>query len=845
MNEALSQPVHSFSFRPWLWLAFIGVCLGLADYVYCQTASTGALTGVVLDVSGAVVPGVKIQVTKQDGSETRTTTSDEGGRFGLLQLAPGQYQLKAEKTDFASLNLSDVQISVAETHRVELHLGPPVRLENVQVSSDSAIVQTDSSALGRGLNQRAVTGLPLVTRNFTQITGLSPGVISGVYHAGELGTGGTGLSQIGKSNDGIYVHGSRSYDNNWLLDGMSVSDILSSGATSGGIPIPNPDAIEEFKMQTGLYDAAFGRAAGANVSVITKAGTNRYHGTVFEFLRNDVLNANDFFFNQTDQPRPNLKQNQFGVVIGGPIQKDRLFFLASYQGTRQINGLATGQARIACSANLSEPPLTNDRSATALGKLFGEQTGANGGVAVNPDGSNINPAALALLNFKLPDGSFLIPNPQTIEPERSLASEGFSAFTQPCEFDENQYLTNLDYAPSQKHHLAERFFSARNDQKVTFPSNGFNPIGNIPGFNSPVNSEFVVLSVADTYQLGTHSLNEARVGFVRTRTSTGASAPFTWSDVGVAEGEMNRNNQLPSLRITGSISMAPALPRTYTQNSFVYNDVFSTIKGKHTLKFGGSLTRVQAALDFSGFGSYVQFLSWPDFLLGLDAHDNGTGTFSNVFASMDLFGLLNRDFRAWEFSAFAQEDYRVGKALTLNLGLRYERPGQFGDVLGRNSSFDVRKANSNPPPDGSLDGYIVASNFPGTAPEGVVRTRNTFGTYGAGQNTVAPRIGFSWQVLPSRSWLILRGGYGIYYSRPTGQVFSESVTALPFTLLRQSTGLSNAGATFGAPFAQPFPTPTSFPQFVPYSPTANLGLTSISPSIRPGAMQQFAVNVQT
>src|SRR5438270_1669770 len=188
------------------------------------------------------------------------------------------------------------------------------------------MVQPDTSALGRAVSRDTIIGLPLVTRNFTQIAGLSPGVAAGVYNAGELGTGTTALSQIGKSNDGIFVHGARSYDNNWQLDGISVSDVQGSGSISGGIPIPNPDMLEEFKVQTGLYDASFGRGAGSNVSVITKSGTNQYHGTIFEFLRNDVLNANDYFLNRTGQRRPTLKQNQFGFALGGPIKKDKLLF---------------------------------------------------------------------------------------------------------------------------------------------------------------------------------------------------------------------------------------------------------------------------------------------------------------------------------------------------------------------------------------------------------------------------------------------------------------------------------------------------------------------------------------
>ena len=284
------------------------------------------------------------------------------------------------------------------------------------------------------------------------------GVISGVFNAGELGLGGVALSQISRSNDGIYVHGARSYNNDSQLDGIDVSDVQSTGATSGGIPIPNPDTIQEFKVQTALYDAAYGRFGGANISVVTKTGSNAFHGSIFEFFRNDVLNANDFFLNEAGQARPALEQNQFGFALGGPIKTDKLFFFGSYQGTRQTNGLAAGQARIACTATLRTPPLTNDRTPAALGKLFGGMTGALGGVAVQPDGSNINPVALTLLNFRLPDGAYLIPTPQTVNPGLPFATQGFSAFTEPCHFNEDQFVTNVDYLATEKSKISGRFF---------------------------------------------------------------------------------------------------------------------------------------------------------------------------------------------------------------------------------------------------------------------------------------------------------------------------------------------------------------------------------------------------
>jgi hypothetical protein len=500
--------------------------------MFSQTASTGALTGVTLDPSGAVLPGVILHLRQGDASVEKSTTTDNNGRFGFFLLRPGTYEVQASKADFNLVSQPDIHVHVTETLRLQLYLELATHVERTQVSAEALMIQLDASALGRVMNKDTISGLPLVTRNFTQITGLSPGVAVGVYNAGELGTGATALSQISKSNDGIFVHGARSYDNSWQLDGINVSDVESAGPISGGIPIPNPDMLEDFKVQTGLYDASFGRGVGANVSVITKSGTNEYHGSIFEFVRNDVLNANDFFLNTTGQRRPNLKQNQFGFAFGGPIKKNKLYLFGSYQGTRQINGAAAGQARIACTVSLSEPPLTDDRSALALGKEFAGMTGALGGVAINSDGSNINPVALALLNFKLPDGSFLIPTPQTVNPSKPFASSGFSAFTQPCNFEDDQGSGNIDFVISQKSQLAARFFVSESDQLVTFPGGAFTPAGNTHGFDSPGSSEFVVFSLAHTtYEVTPCSIRPGSDSFA----PTAASRPVSRSNGPMSE----------------------------------------------------------------------------------------------------------------------------------------------------------------------------------------------------------------------------------------------------------------------------------------------------------------------
>jgi len=825
-------------------LAVTTVIALLASHLSGQTTATGALAGELLDPTGAVIPGATLRLVNRSTSRTLTAISSDSGRFSFLLLPPGSYELQASKADFETLELFGLEVYVTETLEVEARMRLATQLQQAQVVSGPLMVQTDNSALGRVVNESTITGLPLVTRNFAQIAGLSPGVAIGVSNAGELGLGGTALSQIAPSNDGIFVHGARSYDNNFLLDGISVSDVQGSGSGSGGIPLPNPDSLQEFKVQTAQYDAGYGRYAGANVSLVTKAGTNTFHGNIFEFFRNKVLNANDFFRNFAGQPRAVLNENQFGFSLGGPIKKEKLLFFSSYQGTRQVNGLASGQSRVGCVASVVEPPLTNDRSPAALGRLFAGMAGSLGGVTIKADGSNINPSAIALANLKLPDGSFVIPTPQTTDESKPLVQQGFSVFSKPCHFSQNQFLANLEYLPSTTGKYDIRFFIAPDNQNVTFPGNGLNPIGNVPGFLSPSNSDFVVVSIAraDTFRNG--SINDGRFGYVRTTTNTKAESAFSWSDIGVAEGAMSNNNELPSLVIQGSVSIASGFPRNITQNSFFFGDVYSFVDGAHTLRLGGSITRVQDNINLVGLGSLLRFLSWPDFLLGLSAKDNGT-TFSNVFSSFDDFGLTVREYRAWEGSAFVQDTYRITGSLTLNAGIRYERLGQFGDNLGRNATFDFNKAVANPPPAGSLAGYIVASNFPGTPPAGVARTNNTFGNYAEGQDTIAPRIGFAEQIMPRSMRSVLRGGYGIYYSRPTGQAFYQNVLGAPFSVFRLNSGLANANATFRAPFPQPFPTPQSFPMFPAYSPASTTTVYAVSPHFRSAIIQQYSLNLQT
>lgn len=805
--------------------------------MFAQTAETGALGGTVTDATGAVVSGASVRVINAATGQVRITTSQANGRYTVALLPPGSYRVEVTKPDFEAAVNPSIRVNVADTLRFDVVMQVGSVQQTVTVRESTLIVQTESSTVGRVVNQQVVESLPLVTRNYTQIIGLSPGIEAQVTNASELGRGSGGVSPT-QSTAGTFVHGARSYDNNYQMNGISVNDNEATGGSSGGVPIPNADTIEEFKVQTGLYDAGFGHNAGANIDVVTKGGSNQFHGSLFEFFRNEDLNANNFFFNRAHQPRGVLRQNQFGFTLGGPIVKDKVHFFTSYQGTRQLNGASTA-INTTCTATLFEPPLTDNRSAQVLGRLFAGQAGALGGTAIAADGSNINPAALALLNFKLPNGNFLIPTPQVIDTTQPFASQGFSAFSEPCRYDEDQFMVNLDYLQSTKSKFSERFFFVDGAQNISFPVGTFVPPGNVPGFPSNVINNSRTFSLSHTYTFSSHLLNVARAGFNNLVGSLAPHSPYKFSDVGI--GEAAQNNDLPSITIAGSLNMGPSGPLEFTQNSYSLDDSLSYVRGRHSMRFGGGITRLQNNLSNVRTGGNIEFLSFPDFLLGLSAAQNGSG-FSNVFASLDALGEFDRAYRAWERNLYYQDDFKVSPTFTLNLGLRYEYLGLYGDTGGRNANFDTQRANPNPPDAGTIQGYVVASNFKGTIPAGVIRSDNPWAVAGTGQNTLGPRLGFAWQLLPNSTRLVLRGGGGVYYSRPTGEAFIQNVFGAPFSVTRINVSATNANATLQNPFP---PSPPSFPFFPPYSPTTSTTVFDDAQDIRPGIIYQYGLNLQT
>ena len=849
-----------------IWRLALGLLLGsiafpLVPPLVAQTAGTGAIAGLITDPSGASVAEAQVKARNEATGEARTAVSTATGNYTVALLLPGLYTLEISKAGFKLAQASQVSVVVTETTTFNVRMELGQIADKVFVQAQAEQLQTQSSALGEVTSGEQVRTLPLVTRNYTQIISLNPGVAADVNDAGAIGRG-----NVGQGGAPIVANGGWEADNNVQMNGVGINDLQSSGYFSGGVAIPNPDTIQEFKVQTGQYDAAYGRNAGANVDVVTKGGSNDFHGAAWEFFRNEDLNANTFFRNTTSQSRPVLKQNQFGLDLGGPIRRDKLFFFTSYQGTRQRNGLD-----LSCSSSVTSPPITNDRSAAGLGQLFAGQRGAiqtaigvalsgdpNNPVPIGPaiasDGSNINPVALALLQLKGPNGQYVVPTPQKVDTSKPFESQGFSAFSGACPFTEDQFMTNADWQLSAKSKIEGRFFFANSDTTFTLPQANLGG-GTPPGFPVALTNNFRNFTLTHAYIFSSALVNRAEIGFHRTTGLFLQSKVFSFSQIGATVPAFD--DTIPAIGLDFGSSTGLSLGGNgqtvhLAQNVYTFQDSLSWNRGRHSFRFGVGVTREQLNEVAFHYLAGALYLSWADFLLGLDANGNGTAPFalfglatSNVIASLDLPGFFDRAWRVWETNAYIQDDLKLTSRLTLNLGFRYDRIGDIADALGRNASFDVRLANPNPPASGTLAGYLVSSNYSGGAiPAGVTQVGNEFGGYGNKQNTWNPRVGFAWR-LPRTERVVLRGGYGIYHSRYTGQPFLQLLTGAPFAQLRELLVGANAAATDQLPLPLAVPSLPGFPAYSSNPNSPPLQTTIFDPRFQPPMTQEYSLGLQT
>jgi hypothetical protein len=530
-----------------------------APLLMAQTGSTGALAGTVTDPSGAVVSGATVIAMNVDTGQERSVTTSANGAYKFALLPPGTYSVKFSASGFKTVEVPSIKVNVTETAVLNHSLEVGAQTQQVTVEATAVTIQTENATNGGLVSSREVTTLPLVSRNYTQILSLSPGIVSNV----------TSASAVGNGTDFASANGSKANQNNYSMDGSSVVNYVSGTAgqlgSFPGVAIPNPDTIQEFKVQTSQYDAASGRNPGANVNVVTKGGTNEFHGTVWEFNRNNMFNANDFFYKRSElegtdvngNPLKNkpqtLKQNTFGFTFGGPIKKDKIFFFGSYQGIRQVNGMGTTGFASGYAPNTylfpwnavnpdgslicSDLRCTDNISAyrAYLGSVFGGQVGSAGipqpppnpatPVPVAADGSNITNTAIALLQAKgtvkggYNQGFYFPSGPPNCSDTKlyipgNPGSGCLVAISQPFYAREDQYMINTDYVLSSKHTLSEKYMYQTDPEFQ--PLNCFIYAGDCnPG--APVNAHYYnhVGLLKLTSVLTNNFVNEARFSFHR------------------------------------------------------------------------------------------------------------------------------------------------------------------------------------------------------------------------------------------------------------------------------------------------------------------------------------------
>jgi hypothetical protein len=816
-----SRSIHIFSFA--LLFAFFPLFL-IVSTASGQTAATGQIVGTVLDPSKAAVPQVEVKVTNEATGSTRAVKTNNEGDYTVPLLPPGSYTVTVSATGFKTQTSANVIVQVATTAMVNMRLQLGQANEAVTVEAAAEILQTDNATNGAIVTDKTVPALPLSSRNYTQILDLSPGVAGSVPNAGN----------IGKNSVDVFVNGGRIMDNSYQMDGQDVGNMETQGTGAilsiGGISIPNPDAIQEFKVQTSLYDASYGRGAGANINVVTKSGSDQIHGALFEFVRNDIFNANDFFLNANGVKRPPLKQNQFGGTIGGPIIKRKLFYFGSYQGTRQVNGLSANSV-----ATAILPGLTSDRSATALGQLFGGLTGANGGVIAS-NGSNVSPVALSLLNLKLPNGTYLIPTPQEVTgTDPQGGPQGTSSFSLPSTFNEDQYIVNVDFLPTGKHTIAEKFFYAKAPEVLAFTSS------NVPGSGTTDLFKNWNGNIKDTYVATSTFINEASVAYHRAYGRVASQNAVTNQSIGLTPG---CTSPYMPIMIVGSLELSGNFNdgQFTAPTAWAAQDQISWIHGKHNFRAGFGWERdVADSADQEVTRGDLQFLSFEDFLLGMSAAQNG-GKLSNINVSDDLCGDTTREFHVSSVYGFGQDDIKMTSHFTVNVGLRWEGLGQTSDGKGKLVDFWPTRASNNLA-SSPFSGFIAASNFPTALPAGIAKNGNpTFAANAWALNNFGPRLGFAWTPPLFDDKLVLRGGYGIYYTHPPVNDAFQLIVNPPFFSRQTNVGVLNALATLQVPFNPP--SNEVFPNFVPRTPTSALTINSISPDWKPPITQQWNLGIQ-
>ena len=801
-----SNKLLSFAFVMAAGLCTVRVGLG-------QT--TAGLNGTVTDSTGAVLPGAKVTVTNVDTGAKRDTETNEAGLYQFPLLQSGSYSIAVQKDGFKQVAQDGVRLEVNQVAQIDFKMTLGAVSETVEVQSTAPLLESSTSSVGQVIESKAVSDLPLNGRNFAQLAILGPGVTGvGFAASGTIGSG-TRPDDMRPGTE-LFSNGNREQSNNFMLDGVD-----NNFRRNGLITLrPSVEAVKEFKIQTNMFQAEQGRNPGATINVITKNGTNQFHGSAYEFLRNAELDAKNFFA-KPGSAKPPYQQNQFGASLGGPIKHDKLFFFADYEGYRRRQGTVA-------SVNTVPTAAMREGDFTAVRDIFDPNSvrpapGTASGYVRDPFPGRMIPksrfdsvTSRLIQAYPLPDTPGLTNN-QVTNPK----------FIQ----DWNQGDIRADWNVDSNTTLFGRF-SQQNTN--TAPPSTFG-LRNIPGLSVPVGLGNLA-TYAGTSDLvahhavisGTHVFSptlilDARFGYGRFNLHALKDGASEGAQLGEKLGVKNSNqgpfsNGIPVIspsNYTG-IGGPGSLPTIRLENTFNPNVSFTKLMGAHTLKFGTSIVRRQI-IDFQtnqGDGSF-------SFDRNFTSDPNNPGSTGDTMASFLLgtSSAISQDFllvwpgiRTMEIGSYFQDDWKVNSRLTLNLGVRYEYTPPPVEVSDRWANFDI------------VSGKLKIAGYNSDRQVGVQNDGNN----------LAPRFGFAYRLMPNT---IVRGGYGIFFNtQGNGSALFRLHRQLPF------------GPTYVADVNQFSATPTRVQDGLPPIPQYDLATLTNNPvgsfnavpaSYKTGYVQQY------
>jgi hypothetical protein len=754
-------------------LVLLFVMVGLATST-AQDA-TGRIFGTIYDQQGAVIPGVRMTVTNMATHDARSVTSDKDGAFQLLALPIGDYKVKAEHSGFRTVVSAEQKLSINQALRIDIKMQVGATDQTIDVGAEAAPVETVNATLGQSITGRTLTNMPLNGRDMLDLALLQPGVTE---------------SNDDNEGAGNYsIAGGRTDSVTFLLDGGLNNDLLDNS----NLLDPNPDAVAEFRLLTSNYTAEYGRNGGGIISVVTKSGSNDLHGSLFEFFRNRVLDANDYFNIPQGIPRLDLKRNQYGATLGGPIVKDKVFFFLAYQGQRQVSA----------TPDIDQPVFTSQ-------ELNGDFSTADGGApdpgvvqfltnhpyfAANAANAQIDPTKFdAVAKNYIAAG--LIPS----TPSGSLST------TLDTVDDRDELTSRFDFNLSAKDKLSATFGVNRTNSVNPFP------FASVPGFPSRTAANYYFTNFEYTRIFSSTLLNEFH--FVTHRSNYQGDLPINHLPSGRSLGidiTPDVTTGPTNLYFDTGLLLGPSEngPTRYVENTFSWTDAVSWTKGKNNWKFGAGFSPYQENLvyDYYTNGEFDYYSgedvatgnAYADFLLGApDAYFQGANAPSNI--------------RSKSTYVFGQDEWHARKNLVLTLGLRYEYNTPKLDTEGRTFSVipgEQSQRFTNAPPG------LVFPGDPG-AP---------LGTNFPDKKNFAPRFGFALDPTGSGK-TSLRGGVGVFYDILKGEDNLQFNGQAPF--------VSNAGFYFDN-----VPGHQNAPIGYMEEPFQSAGVTNTFPSTPPAANVDF------